>query len=240
VLWEDDFHALQTYVATFVAAAVERWRGKVNLWHCAARLNSASGLSLTDEQRLKLAVVALETVRKQDPRTPAIISFDQPWAEYMASAASDVAPLHFADALARANLGLSGLGLEIDWGYTPRGSLPRDPAELSRLLDGWSLLGLPLVVMLTVPSRADAGESAGKIRALAGTHSPAWDAKQQSQLAAQLISTCMCKQSVQAVVWNQVDDAQPRGLPHAGLVDAAGKPKPILQTLAELRKKHIA
>jgi hypothetical protein len=244
VLWEDDFQALQAYVASFVAEAVERYRGKVNLWHCAAGLNSGKALALTDEQRLKLAVVALETVRKHDPRTPAIISFDQPWAEYMAGSHSDVAPLHFADALARANLGLSGLGLEIDWGFTPGGTLPRDPTELSRLLDSWSLLGLPLVVLLRLPSQASVdpsvgGNGNGKVRPLAGTHSPKWDAVQQSDLAEQLISTCLCKQSVQAVIWNQILDTHPRSLPHAGLFDARGNPKPMLETLIALRKRHI-
>jgi GH35 family endo-1,4-beta-xylanase len=243
VLWEDDFQALQSYVATFVGEAVQRWRGRVNLWHCAARLNSGKALALTDEQRLKLAVVALETVRKYDPKTPSIISFDQPWAEYMANSNSDVAPLHFADALARANLGLSGLGLEIDCGFTPNGSLPRDPTELSRLLDQWSLLGLPLVVMLTLPSSADGdagnGNGNGRTRAIAATHSRKWTAQEQSDLAEQIISTCLCKQSVQAVLWNQTLDTHPRGLPHAGLFDAAGKPKPLLQTLADIRKRHI-
>jgi hypothetical protein len=225
-------------VTTFVSEAVQRYRGKVNLWHCAAHLNSGKALALTDEQRLKLAVVALETVRKHDPRTPAIISFDQPWAEYMGSAHSDVAPLHFADALARANLGLSGLGLEIDWGYSPGGTLPRDPTELSRLLDQWSLLGLPLVVMLTIPSRTDA-ISNGKSCALAGTHVAPWNAEQQCRLAEQMILTCLCKQSVQAVLWNQVLDSNARGLPHAGLLDADGKAKPLLHKLKEIRNRHI-
>lgn len=238
VLWEDDFPTVQSYVETFVRETVQRYRGKVHVWHCAARLNSGRVLSLTDEQRLKLSVVALEEIRRHDPRTPVIISFDQPWAEYMAHAKTDVAPSHFADALARANLGLSGLGLEINWGYEP-GTTPRDPIELSRLLDNWSVLGLPLVVLLRVPSHVD-DQPAGrnKLQTRPGTHSATWDESQHGRLVRQLVSTCLCKQSVQAIVWNQAFDG-PHGLPHAGLVAADGKPKPAFEAIAEIRQQHV-
>lgn len=240
VLWEDDFQALQSYVVTWVREAVERFRGEMNIWHCAAKLNSGRVLSLTDEQRLKLTVVALETIRQVDPKAPAIISFDQPWAEYMTHTNTDVAPLHYADALARANLGLGGLGLHIDWGYRPGGTLPRNPLELSQLLDTWSLLGLPLVVFLTMPSTLAADpQAAGGVSPLAGTHSPDWNEQMQSELATQLAEICWCKQSVQGVVWNQSFDATKHTLPHAGLFDAKGRAKPLVNSLAQLRKEYI-
>jgi hypothetical protein len=251
VLWEEEFQELQSYVADWVTKAVLRYRGKVQLWHCAAKINSGRVLSLTDEQRLKLAVVALEVIRRHDPRTPVIISFDQPWAEYMAQSASDVGPRHFADALARANLGLSGLGLEIDWGYQPGGTLPRDLLELSRLLDAWSQLGMPLVILLTAPSSLAADAHArAKVSPLAGgvSHLPLprgegraeglWNEAQHARLVDRLVSMCLCKQSVQGIVWNQTFDAIPHALPHAGLFDARARAKPALAALREIRQKH--
>jgi len=89
-----------------------------------------------------------------DPTTPLVVTFDQPWAEYLASEQLDLAPMHFADALVRADLGLSGLGLEINVGYQPGGSVHRGPLAFSRLVDNWSLLELPLLVALTLPSSA--------------------------------------------------------------------------------------
>ena len=115
----------------------------------------------------------VELVRSLDPDTPALVSFDQPWAEYMRQRESDFPPLHFADALIRAGLGLAGLMLEINVGYSPGGTLPRHPLEFSRLLDAWSLLGLPLWLSLCAPSayhedplaQAQDGAAAGQLDA---------------------------------------------------------------------------
>ena len=82
-------------------------------------------LGLGEEARLQLAAKAIATVRQLDPTTPRVVSFDQPWAEYLASEQLDLGAFHFADALVRANLGLSGVGLEINVGYHPGGSLHR-------------------------------------------------------------------------------------------------------------------
>ena len=241
VLWEDDFTTLQSYVVGWVRELVERFRGEINLWHVAAKMNSAKVLSLTDEQRLKLTVAALDAVRQIDSKTPAIISFDQPWAEYMSQSNSDVAPLHYADALARANLGLGGLGLHIDWGYRPGGTLPRQPLELSQLLDQWSMLGLPLVVFLTMPSdlQLDPKKSV-KFHPLAGAPLPEWNAQAQSELASMLTEICWCKQSVQGVFWNQTFDADGGPFPNAGLFDAQGQAKPLLESLGNVRRKYLA
>ena len=112
-------------------------------------------LALTEDQRLQIAAQAITKVRELDPSTPLIASFDQPWAEYLATEQLDLAPLHFADALVRADLGLSGLGLEINVGYHPGATAHRTPLAYSRLIDTWSLLDLPLLIALTLPSSAD-------------------------------------------------------------------------------------
>lgn len=240
VLWEDDFDTLQAYAAAWVGELVERFSGEVALWHAAARINSGRVLSLTDEQRLKLVVTALESIRRRDAKTPILVSFDQPWAEYMGHTNTDVAPLHFADALARADLGLAGFGLHIDWGFRPGGTLPRNPLELSELLDQWSLLGLPLVVFLTMPSSLqDDPQASGKRAPLPGGASPHWDAQAQCELASKLAEVCWCKQSVQGVVWNQTFDAAAHRFPNAGLFDQNNEPKPIIESLRRFRGKYF-
>mgnify|MGYP002623035424 FL=1 len=241
VLWEEDFPTLQSYVVNYVREVVERFRGEVNLWHCAAKLNSGRVLSLTDEQRLKLTVASLAVLRQVTTKTPVIVGFDQPWAEYMAQANTDVAPVHYADALARANLGLGGLALHIDWGYRPGGTMPRHPLELSQLIDQWSLLGLPLVIFLTMPSNLDAdGDKPAKVTAMPGGPFPPWDAAAHSRLASKLVEICWCKQSVQGVFWSQTFDNDPHGLPHAGLFDVEGSAKPLFKSLREVRERCLA
>ena len=85
-----------------------------------------------------------------------VVSFDQPWGEYIARQDQELTPLHFADTLVRGELGLAGVGLEIHYGYWPGGTLPRDPLEVSRQLDRWSQIGVPLMVFLSAPSGSGA------------------------------------------------------------------------------------
>ena len=83
----------------------------------------------------------------------------------------DLSPLHFADALVRAEIGLSAIGLEINLGYWPGGTALRDVLELGRQIDRWSLLGMPLLITLTLPSaagRRSAGPLPGPTASLCG------------------------------------------------------------------------
>ena len=92
-LWEDEFDELETSVVEFARAVVQRYLGRVHLWNCAGRMNVPGVMDLSEEQRLRLTVDLLELVRSIDPRTPTIISFDQPWAEYVAEEEQDVGTL---------------------------------------------------------------------------------------------------------------------------------------------------
>lgn len=232
-LWEDDFEAVQQYAQQFIEAAVNRYRGQVNIWHCAAGLNLPGGLPLVEEQKLRLAVLTIDAVRRIDTRSPVIVSFDRPWGEYLQHEELDLPPYHFADALVRADLGLSGVGFEINLGYTPGGTLPRDILELSRLVDRWSSLGVPLLAFLTSPSEAAAS---GKATTVCRHITPALQA---AQLRAWL-KMLTAKQSMHGILWNHFADSEPSRWPHSGLIDAAGAAKPIMASLAELRKQHLA
>jgi hypothetical protein len=236
-----DVDAIARQVRQFIAATAERYRGRVHLWHCAAGINKAGDLPLSDEQKMRLTVMAIDAARRVDPRTPVIISFDQPWAEYLAFENSELPPLHFADTLVRADLGIAGLGLEINLGYWPGGTLPRDVLDISQLLDQWSLLGLPLVVLLTLPSSADqdllARPDIGRPTRpfLADELTP----QAQKSILERLLPVFLARQSVQALVWNQVFDAFPHKYSNAGLFNAQGMPKAALSALLAFRREHL-
>ena len=87
------------------------------------------------------------------PRAQFIVGVDRPWAEWMASSPFQLGPLHLADYLARADLGLAGIGLEIAPGYSAPGSHIRDLFDFSRLLDLYALLNLPLTSRSRCPRR---------------------------------------------------------------------------------------
>ncbi|HEV3003330.1 MAG TPA: endo-1,4-beta-xylanase [Pirellulales bacterium] len=238
-VWEGDFNNIQSFVSDYVESVVTRHRGAVHAWQCAARVNLADALSLTEEQRLRLAVRAIEITHDIDPQTPLIVRIDQPWAEYMSRTAPDLSPLHFADALVRSGLHLSAVGLEINMGYEP-GTYMRDRLELSRLLDLWSYLGLPLHAFLTVPG----GEHPtplprGRPTPLPGTFPGGWSPENQAAWIKHYLPVLFAKPAVEAIFWNQLRDFEGCEFPYAGLVDSSGAVKPALPALAGLRKKFL-
>ncbi len=238
-LWEGDFDSLLSFMLDHVRAVVERYRGKVHLWQVAARMTHGHALGLSEEARLQLAAKAITTVRQLDPATPIVVSFDQPWAEYLANEQLDLAPMHFADALVRADLGLSGLGLEINVGYQPGGSLQRGPLAISRLVDNWSLLELPLLIALTFPSSAGEDRHAnGKVEVLSSGQDEVTPQSQRDWIK-EHVPLLLAKNAVQIVLWNQLSDAAPHHYPHSGVFDAADKPKPALEALRKIRQQYL-
>lgn len=237
---DDDFEEVQLSALQAIEAVVKRYRGKVNLWHVAGRMNQLGAFRFSEEQRLRLVVEAVDRVRALDARTPMIVSFDQPWGEYIVRQDQELTPLHFADTLVRGELGLAGIGLEMNLGYWPGGTLPRDPLEVSRQLDRWAQLGVPLVVFLSVPSSDGPDPLAqrpGRVvpGLVAGGLTARWQASEIESLAPLIVA----KPAVQALVWNFWRDDVAHDFPHGGLCDAKGEPKPGLALLAELRNSLI-
>ncbi len=151
-----DFQSMYDAACKHATLMVERYRGQVHLWSAATGLNAPNTLGITDEQVLHLAVGVIQAVRRCDPKTPVVLTIDAPWAEYLGHKSDGISPLHFADALIRADLGLSGLGLELNLNYWPNGSMPRDLIDISDLIDHWNILGLPLLAHVSSPCNLQA------------------------------------------------------------------------------------
>jgi hypothetical protein len=239
-LWEGDFESIKSLVEKYVEATVKRYVGKVNIWQCASKINVGSTLSLSDEQKLRLAAHTIEVIRSIDERAPVIISFDQPWNEYMAHTSHDMSGLQFADTLVRAQLGLAGVALEMNLSYHPGGSLPRHALDVSRLIDHWSQLSLPLVVSLTIPSSSEPPEQSRPTAAvIADEASGGLSCESQRRWVDAVVPALLAKPSVQGIIWNQLRDRHTHGLPHGGLFDGEGQAKPALATLTALRQEHL-
>ena len=233
-LWEDDFDQIQAYVVQHIRSVVERFRGRVHIWNCAARISSHDALSLSEEQRLRLVVNAIEEVRQHDASTPLIVSLDRPWAEHLANEDLDLSPLHFADSLLRADLGIAGIGLEVNIGYWPGGTLPRDLLEISQMLDRWSLLGIPLIIYLTMPSAAEVPpESRDSQLVPLESFAQFTSIEYQKLETDRLVQLMLAKHSVQGIIWNQLSDAGAPRFPHGGLFDSGHHPKPVLDAIRE-------
>jgi len=240
-----DLDGLVARMLQQVESVVTRYRGQVQLWHVASRVNTAGVLPLTPQQRLEMVIHAVQLMGKLDPQTPKIVSFDQIWGEATPEQAEQIEPLQLADAFARADLGLGGFGLELNIGYYPGGTAHRDMLAFSRQLDLWGLLGLPLLITLVVPSssREDArvvtdghGEPP---RVCFGADRRLPSPASQQAWIARYVPLMLAKNSIQVILWNQFDDRGPHEFPHGGLYDSAGRAKLALTALTEIRADYL-
>jgi hypothetical protein len=236
-LWDDDYDCLMAAAGQFIEAAVKRYRDRVDLWLCAARVNSAQVLRFSEEEKLRIVAWIVCRARQLDPEHALLVGIDQPWGEYQARRASDLSPIHFADALIRARLDIKAFLLEMNFGCFSGGSLLRSEIDVSRHLEYWSLLGVPLLVAMSIPS-GDGGDALArqKIDFSAGS----WSLADQQAWAARYVPLILAKPSIHAVVWNQFADGAPHEYPHGGLITADGQAKPALRTLSAFRTAFIS
>lgn len=237
MLLDDGFESVLQSACQHVQKIVERYRGKAHLWNCATGINVPNRLGWSDEESLRMAVSLIETVRRTDDRSPVLLTIDQPWSEYLRKDAEGISPLHFADALIRADLGLSGLALELNMDRWPGGSFPRDPIELNRLIDRWSMLGLPLMISITSPT----GIADQDTHRVTNWHRDQQDLEAVPSGAGyihpeSLIRLLLSKPAVHAIIWNCLTDSDAPGESLCGLWRSSGKAKPLLANLAKLRK----
>ncbi len=234
VMLDEGYENILNSACEFARATVERYRGRVHIWNAAAGLNIPSEMNWSDEEVLRMAVSLIETVRRADDRCPVLLTIDQPWSEYLRDEPSGISPLHFADALIRADLGLSGLALDLTMDTWPGGSFPRDPIEVNRLIDRWSMLGLPLMIFLSSPTESP-DDPIGQETSPAKTVT-SWKTTPESNGILgpdSLVRLLLSKPSVHALIWNDCPGVERQT---RSLWDSAGKAKPLLNSMAALRK----
>jgi hypothetical protein len=240
-LLEDDFEAFLATAAQFVEKTVTQFRGSVQLWNCAAGLNTPGPMDLDDEQVMRLAVGILQTVRRTDPNTPAVVTFDQPFGEYLAKHRDGISPLHFADALARSGLGMAGLGLDVRVNYAGNATLPRSAIDFGQMIDRWATLGMPLLVHLSAPGGTNSDATALAPAEILMSNGQLSDpGAEQLRIVGPMIRTLLAKHIVHGIVWDGWSDAEPHVQSHSGIIDAAGQPRPLLDYLIRLRKEFLA
>jgi hypothetical protein len=217
----ESFQQLQAATRDHIEQLVERLHDKVDIWHATAGLNRPHDRKFSEEQRLRLTVDAVETIRRHDRHTPVVVSFDQPWGEYLAHQQQDLSPIHFAETLVRANLGISGIGLEINWQFSDSTTQPRDLLAVANQLDRWSQLQLPLAILFKAPTASDGFvNSEAK---LGSAHS-----------IDQLLQVMLGRPNVQAIVWQQLEDRESSSDAACGLRDSQQRAKRMLTTLEQL------
>jgi hypothetical protein len=239
-LWERDLTGMASFMCKFVETTVRRYRNRIRRWQLTAASNCGNVLSLSEDDLLALTYRLADAARHIDPSLELVVGIAQPWGEYMAQSERTHSPFIFADTLIRSGLSLSALDLELVMGVMPRGSYCRDLLEISRLLDLYALLGVPLRVTLGYPSSAQADADADPDLHVEGGHwGNGFNVDVQAAWASEVTALVLCKPYVQGAQWTHFRDAEPHQFPYCGVVDPCDQLKPALQRLREIRETHL-
>ncbi len=233
-LWEGDYEEIQEQATEHVRQTITRYRGKIATWHVVHRAASSEILGLSEEEQIKLTAHLLRVANRLDPDALMVVDFDRPWGEWMASSRFQLGPLHLADSLARAELGMSGIGLEIAPGYSRIGSHLRDLLDFSRLLDLYALVNLPVHISMALPSGTPPGTNGPNaigVETVQFARTP--DEAFQKQMMEAWFSLAVAKPFVRSVTWIQaLDDIDPT-YPQSGLFRTDGTAKPSFEWLKQ-------
>lgn len=239
-LWEGDYDSVASMVADLVKQTVTRYRGKFPIWKLVSRPASTDTLGLSEEQQIQITVRALQVAREISPSTQFVVEFDRPWGEWMGARPYQLGPLHLANSLAQAEVGLFGIGLEVTVGYGPPGSHHQDILEYSKLLDLYSLIGLPLHVTLVFPSSSEPDPNADPTIEIEPRQLPAEPSEAlQREFAEHWAPLTVAKPFVRSLTIGHASDSQPHVYPNASLYRSDFAPKPALKWLKAFRDKFI-
>lgn len=237
--WNHDYYALQSFVSDFVETAVLRYSGRIRIWEIVARGNTGFGAQFDEEHRLALTARSIEVAKQVDDELQILLRISQPWGEYQAAGAHRLSPLQFVDALLRSGVGLTGVVLEIAVGYTFEGTPYRDLLDVSRLIDLWANLGIPLTIALAFPSQSRRDLNAdAEIGTTPAQWKTGWSEPAQAEWLGSLFPLLMAKPAVVGIEWSQFSDGIRHRFPHAGLTRSDGSAKPALERLTRFRQSY--
>jgi hypothetical protein len=216
--WRGDIVNLQSFAADFVETVVGRYVGRIRHWEVVCGGNCGGTAGLTEEQRLNLVIRTVEAARQVDEQIQISLRIIQPWGEYLSDSSNRLAPIQFIDTLRRTGVRIAEVNLDIRFGIGDHRSLPRDLLGLSQLLDHWSLLQVPLNVVLSLPQFFPEAERTPQLDAL------------QAQWLRQSMLMCLAKERVTGIY---CDTWQDNGA-GPGLVRKDGSLHPACEQLRTL------
>ena len=160
---ELEFAEAVRFVRRFISAVVQRYRGNVAAWTAAGGFGGGEGSHWLVGDQLRLAAAALESVRRIDEKSHVELQFANPWNEF---ALGDGLTLrHFADAVARTDVGLSGVELQFDMQWSRDFSPPLAPWDVVEAIVRWGFLQLPISASFRGPSPYPRPHDAGRAAA---------------------------------------------------------------------------
>ena len=151
--WSGDLRNLQTVAADYVETVIRGFLGRIRHWEVVAGGNCGGAAELSEEQRMNLLARVVEAASHVDEQIQISLRVAQPWGEYLSRTGNRLPPVQFIDTLRRCGVRFAEINLEISHLVDASGQIiRRDDLSLSQLLDQWSLLQVPLNLIVKAPS----------------------------------------------------------------------------------------
>lgn len=222
---------LRDALHTFMEQVVYRYREIVGIWNVASGLHANSGAQLDLEQMVDLTRRGSLLVRQSRKGARTLVEVTEPFGDHVARRPGAVTPWEYLERVVQEGIQLDCLGVQLVFGDGAGGRTTRDLLQISTILDRFFLLEYPLLVSaLGVPSRTE-DQSGGWWRG-------EWTAESQGSWASRVLPIALSKPYVESVFWDRLVDGRGGGLPAStGVLDDAGRPKPVLSRLVAVRRR---
>lgn len=237
-----DFASRKKLLVDSCRSHMKQLPSSVSLLHVMGGLNGMGHRNLSYPNQLELATTLLNEVSDSNVELPTMVSFDFPWAERLASAVGGSHPLQIADSLLRQGAQISYLGIEVNLGFWPNGSMLRDPLQWIDMLDLWTQLGIPLIILLRMPTWATSGtEDGGEIPLPKSSDKRinSFNAKSDAlriKYLKTILPMLVARPAVQGIIWSQWLDGDDTRYPHGGLASDMDIHKHVYDMLTALER----
>lgn len=222
-----DGMALATSFGKAITRQISSVAADVDLIHVVSGINGIGVSGLTPTIQATLVAEALETAATAAPYTPLMISFVQPLGERLAWSVGGQSSDQLLIKLAKQRITVHTIGLELDLGYFPNGTLPRDAFHWVLQLQQWSVWDVPIYIFLRVPSQS---RPESKVQHFdPGGVWPLTPLTQRDSVQ-QFVNLASALPWIHGVIFSDWQD-QPQRFLDSGLTDAQGEAKPLLDLL---------
>lgn len=205
-----------------------RYGKSVSAWCVCSGLHAESPFSITFEQVIELTQAAAATFRKFCPSATLLIEIAQPWGEYYAHEPKSIPPHLYAEVVSQSAVQVHGIGLDLGFARDAESLCLRDFFQIADVIDRFGGYGLPLHI-----TRVEAPSSWKNPNGWSGWGDP-WSETVQAAWAKRLVEVAMARPFVESITWGCLRD-EPKEAPGFGLLNSAGKAKPIDAVFRKLR-----
>ena len=213
-----------------VEQIVARYGDVIGMYCTTSGINTNAVCRMNRRQMIALERSLAVLVRQGKRGRRVMIEMAQPFGDYLYKDDSAVSPFIYLEQLSQEGIRLDAIGLRLLFGESTGGMVTRDIMQISRLLDRFFILELPLL-LTNVGVPCEQRDPDG------GWWHEQWSSKNQAKWASRLIHLALSRPYIESVFWTDLFDHDGTKPATGGLLSSAGKPKHVVQKILSIRKR---